>query len=455
MLSEPPAMETTIDREGADRRSAAPAKSAWMLLGLALLAGGLAIYQWLELETALAGGKLACSVSQTIDCAPVWSSSFARRVHSLTGLPVAGLGFVWSVTAAALAGSFAARLARGRAAPLIQRSLLLVALAGVVAVVVFASVSYSLGVLCPTCLGTYLLVLGFAGLSLRLFEGGSLGLWAKAAGLAAGAALLSYGLAFGPAYALDGGQGRLPPKVEVPAATATPSAAPADPVSVLLRGLSGEQRQIFADLLAQTRQAPVLPRGAHPLRFRLGPPAPAVAPVELVEWTDIKCGHCAEFSLTLKEIMARLPKDTLTVEPRQFPLAQECNPAMQRPDPTGASCAGALALICLEGHDQYFEAQTHLFAEQDSLTPERIEEVVAPHLGGMAALKRCMTSPETKAKLADDTSFAIEREIQGTPLVLMNGREVPAFGPFLHVLFLARGDLNHPAFASLPAPRPH
>lgn len=446
-------METTIDREGADRRSAAPAKSAWMLLSLALMAGALAVYQWLELETALAGGKLACSVSQTIDCAPVWSSSFARRVHGLTGLPVAGLGFVWSLTAAGLAGGFASRLARGRAAPLLQRSLLLVGLAGVLSVVVLASVSYSLGVLCPTCLGTYILVVAFAALSLRLFEAGSLMVWSKAAGIAVLAALVSYGLAFGPAMALDGGQGRLPPKVEVPSASAPTSAAPADPVTALIRGLSGEQRQIFADLLAQTRDAPIVPRGAHSLRFRSGPAAPAVAPVEIVEWTDIKCGHCAEFSLTLKEILTRLPKDTLSVEPRQFPLAQECNAAMQRPDPTGASCSAALALICLEGNEQYFETQAHLFAEQDSLTPERIEEVVAPHLGGMAALKRCMGSAETKAKLADDVSFALERSIQGTPLVLMNGREVPAFGPFLHALFLARGDLKHPAFAALPPPR--
>jgi serine/threonine-protein kinase len=40
--------------------------------------------------------------------------------------------------------------------------------------------------------------------------------------------------------------------------------------------------------------------------------------------------------------------------------------------------------------------------------------------------------------------------IKGTPLVLVNGRMVPAFPPFLHAILLAGGDAEHPLFAYLP-----
>jgi serine/threonine-protein kinase len=45
-------------------------------------------------------------------------------------------------------------------------------------------------------------------------------------------------------------------------------------------------------------------------------------------------------------------------------------------------------------------------------------------------------------------------DIQGTPLVLVNGREVQPVPPLLYALVLTGGAWQHPAFAELPPPRP-
>ena len=65
-----------------------------------------------------------------------------------------------------------------------------------------------------------------------------------------------------------------------------------------------------------------------------------------------------------------------------------------------------------------------------------------------------LSSPETRAKLQDDIAWAMQHDIQGTPLVLVNGREVPASVQLLYALILAEADPEHPAFAVLPPPQP-
>jgi serine/threonine-protein kinase len=73
---------------------------------------------------------------------------------------------------------------------------------------------------------------------------------------------------------------------------------------------------------------------------------------------------------------------------------------------------------------------------------------------GRVALAACMASPDTQAKLLADIQWAEEHGIQGTPLVLVNGRQAAAFPAFLYALVLAGGDPGHPAFAALPPPTP-
>jgi serine/threonine-protein kinase len=64
----------------------------------------------------------------------------------------------------------------------------------------------------------------------------------------------------------------------------------------------------------------------------------------------------------------------------------------------------------------------------------------------------CVNSPETARRLADDIAYAKAYGIQGTPLVLVNGREAPPATAFLSLLVWANGDANSPVFDLLPPP---
>jgi serine/threonine-protein kinase len=64
-------------------------------------------------------------------------------------------------------------------------------------------------------------------------------------------------------------------------------------------------------------------------------------------------------------------------------------------------------------------------------------------------------SPATDARLQEDIRLASSYEVEGTPLVLVNGRKGTSFGPFLYAMVLTRGSPDHPSFAALPPPNPN
>ena len=141
-----------------------------------------------------------------------------------------------------------------------------------------------------------------------------------------------------------------------------------------------------------------------------------------------------------------------TLRGRHFPLDGACNTSVQRRSEDGARCIGALAQICLEGDPKQFEASGALFAAR-AQTVDAIYEALKP-FRDPAKLKACVESDDAKKKLQDDITAALQFNIEGTPLVLLNGREVRAFPPLIYALILTGGADRHPAFAGLPAPRP-
>jgi serine/threonine-protein kinase len=212
--------------------------------------------------------------------------------------------------------------------------------------------------------------------------------------------------------------------------------------------LSAGERQTLADSLHLYRQAPGFPLTTP--RSLLGAPA---APVRVTEFTDVLCSHCAELHLTLERLQKMAQPGSFSVEPRQFPLNAECNPLVQRRD-APVRCLAARAQICLEGRPGAFEFAGELFARQKALTPEIVFESAAPHLP-RAELEACLASPETEAKLRSDVETAERHHLDGTPLVLVNGRKGTSFGPFLYAMVLTGGGPDHPAFDALPAPNPN
>lgn len=429
-----------------------------VLLGLAVATLGLSIFQWAELVALRRGVKPTCAINSTLNCETVWNSELATAIHRLIGLPVAGLGVVWSLAALVVTALLFARLRKGQDAetgPWVFAARVL-GLIGIAAIVVFGIESFRTGAVCLTCLGTYALTGTFAivafAVSDRPFKPLPHDLreglkWGALALFGAYTLSLLVGLSF-PTGKLTGAE--LVARAESPEVLAAGTDAEKK-LQAYLAGLPQEQKQALSDLIEQYRQTPV--RGKpRPTRVRYGP---ADAPLKMVEFTDIRCGHCRNLSETLKVLKKVAPPGSLSIEPRYFPLDSACNPKMQGTDGTGVRCVGAKAQICLEQAPDFWELREKLFEQQSSLTtPERVLEIASSGSVSRQQLEACIASPETNAKLQEDIAYGEEQDLHGTPLVLLNGKEGSPIGAFLYAMVLTEGDANSPAFASLPKPRP-
>jgi serine/threonine-protein kinase len=198
---------------------------------------------------------------------------------------------------------------------------------------------------------------------------------------------------------------------------------------------------------AQYLQAPAVDQSKNPPHLVEGNPG---APVKIVEWTDIKCPHCARLLHDLDDI-SHAPGAAYSLEPRYFPLDGECNPGMTQTAGDGVRCLGAKIQICLENSPNFKQAQLNLFDNQASLTPALMMQI-AERAMPQAELEQCIASPATTQRLQEDILYAMATRPEGTPIVLLNGKPALAVRSFIYGMVMSKGDPNAKLFASLPPP---
>ncbi len=427
-----------------------PPMSAVLLLVISAAAALLSLFQWMELMLVRSGGQPVCSINATVNCETVWNSAFASRIHHYLGVPVAGMGLVWALTAFGLSVLLVYRIAANADPTAAIAALRLTAGVGILASITFAAASARTGAVCLTCFATYAIVAAFALVVARLLPGPlqSARKQFKAALLwSLGLALISYLLLLGP--------GLKTPEPALAAASipkiSDARAVEADDVeaalSRYLQGLPAAEQQAVSDSIAIYRRSPVPPLRQFAVRNLQGP---SDAPVKFVEFTDIGCTHCAHLIEVMKQLERVVPAGKFSVEARNFPLDGECNPAIAVSRPDSLSCVGAKVQICLEGAPDFWQLREKLFIEQSSLTKERILEIASQGVTTRAALDKCLASPETDAKLKDDIAYAMKFSPRGTPIVLINGREGTAVPSFLFAMAMSNANPNSPAFSRLP-----
>jgi serine/threonine-protein kinase len=475
------------------------------------------LFQWEQLVLARRGGDFFCGLGEAEGCATVWDLPIATAIQSGTGLPVAGWGLVWSSGAFAIPLWTLVRQARGHPLEPVWSAALLTVLAGVASVVVLGGASFASRQFCDTCVITYALVLAYAAVCLRAAERlrpahvqrGAL--LALSVTLVAFLALLYPGLrtprsaAEERAAFLEAAKRSIEVEEESAEAAKTPvdveeesaevhkkpteleekpvevdekpTEAEERPIEVakrtieseepigvakppvegeprpdaagldeLISRLSPELRQGLSDALAAYARSDRVP--LRPGHLIIGP---STAPVRITAFTDILCSHCAQLHETIGILQEMLPSGSFALEPRQFPLDSECNPAVQMSSGDGVRCLAARAMICVE--KDWMSFADALFENQRWLTTESIYNLAAP-FSSRQRLEACVASAETEAKLRDDIAWALQHEILGTPLLLVNGREAPASLQFLYAMVLAEANPEHPAFAVLPPPQP-
>ena len=426
------------------RSALAPRTGVLAAAALLALAGlGWSAFLWLKLADAQAGLPVNCALVSSGSCAELWDSAFARGVHLRSRLPVAGWGVLWCGVALLLPiGSGA--LGDPRARTLAWSATLCTALVGLASVIGLLAVSASLRALCVDCALIYAIVGAYGVLIAR--EALRLG----PQRLARGALVAGVGAALGYlALLYPAARTPLVEPARLGVVAAAGAKAPEDALGELLSALGAGGRQQLANALAIHRTSEA--RALRPPRGLIGSEQ---APVRLTEFADLLCSHCADLNGALAELRASVPPGSFSFEPRYFPLDGRCNRLLDPAPGPPTRCVAAKVMICVAGRPEAPLLADQLYAEQRTLTPERVYELAAAALPGVD-LQSCVAAPKTSEQLRDDVSWAEEHKIEGTPMVLLNGKPVPALPPVLYALILAGGNPEHRLFLErLPPAQP-
>jgi protein-disulfide isomerase len=428
-----------------------------------------ALFQWNQLVAARTGGSAFCGISESASCTQIWDSAFASAIQNWTGVPVAGWGLIWSLAAFALPlWALVQRAADSdpseptAIAPAWAATVWL-AIGGLVAIAGLFTVSLLEGLLCTTCVLTYTLVAIYAAGCFVQTPSRTVPL-ARGASLASGALALAFVLLFIPGLktplskSAAGRQvlDRLAQAPTAPGESGEPRPEAAAPetrreaalagVRELLENLPPPLAQTVSNELQRYANAPHVTM--RPARALIGD---ANAPVRLTQFTDVLCSHCADLHDSLEQLAQTLPAGTFAVEARHFPLDSACNPALRGESKTPVRCLAARSAICLEGRAEAFAYAGSIYHHQGSLDEEKVVQLAEPILT-KNELVSCVNDPATNAKLQEDIAWAMEHDLHGTPLVLLNGKKASSFVPLLYALILMQGDAEHEVFSELPEP---
>jgi serine/threonine-protein kinase len=425
---------------------ARPSTAALGVLGASGLAtAGLAVYQWLELLVVRNGGKVACAINETVNCAAVWNSKFASFVHDWLGMPVAALGVVWGVAAVALTVLLWKKLSTDEW-PLFAASVKFWAVAGLLSIVAFGGASIEARAVCLTCLGTYGLVVVFAFAAFMLLPGPR---WPQSQYLVGGMAWVF--VVFAPTFLVT-----LIPAGNTPKAGAVTRFDGTTEDQLIQSLLNLPKREAMVTAAARQKFLASPDKDVSDLKVRVRAGAEA-APIKVVEFSDVLCPHCAVFEESLEELRGAAPEGSLSIEPRLFPLVDDgCVMPGEKDSPKDVRCTGAKAQICSEDHPLYWDVRKALFANQQSLrSADKVLEIVAKVTSrSKDSLLACINSMDTQARLASDVTYAKRYDIEGTPLVLLNGRATLPSAGFILGMAVSRGDVNAEWFKRLPEPPP-
>lgn len=146
------------------------------------------------------------------------------------------------------------------------------------------------------------------------------------------------------------------------------------------------------------------------------------AKVVIVEFADFECPACKNAALTLKQLKEQ-HADKIQVVFKNYPLDQNCNPAMQRPLHDFACDAARLAR-CAGRIGKFWEMHDKIYENQAKLSRQNLT-TWAKELGlSDADIQSCRDSKDILAKIQDDISLGSKLGVDSTPTVFVNGRKV-------------------------------
>jgi len=138
----------------------------------------------------------------------------------------------------------------------------------------------------------------------------------------------------------------------------------------------------------------------------------ATAKVHIVEFADYQCPHCKHLVEPMKKVLAKY-KDKIRLTFMDYPI-----------NPSGISTVVAHGAVCADQQKKFWEYHYLAYDKQSSLTKESPAQMAKELKLDEAQFSKCLTAPETIAKVAGSKAEGEKLGITGTPSVFINGRRV-------------------------------
>jgi len=179
----------------------------------------------------------------------------------------------------------------------------------------------------------------------------------------------------------------------------------------------------------------VIPFGANPyadyrteLEQRADGPyrGTAAKDLEIVEFADFQCPHCKEAQANMDKLAADYPKARIVFQ--NYPLARI------HPEAVTAAAYG----VCVAkqgGSSAFFNYASAVFDGQEGLsTPDGTTLTLnsAVTKAGLDPVKiaACAKEPDTDASVEASVKLAQDMNVNQTPTLMVNGRQIPANAPY-------------------------
>jgi uncharacterized membrane protein/protein-disulfide isomerase len=166
------------------------------------------------------------------------------------------------------------------------------------------------------------------------------------------------------------------------------------------------------------------------------------APVVIVKFNDYQCPPCGVTYRDYKPVLARLQQEhpgKIAFVSKDFPLEQECNslPGVGTLHPSACEAAAAVRMAREKGRADAMEEW--LFANQPTLTPDRVKQAVST-VAGVTDFDARYT--KTLEAVRAEIAQGVQVGVRGTPTFFLNGIRLPIWSA--HVFQAAvEAELRH------------
>jgi protein-disulfide isomerase/uncharacterized membrane protein len=167
---------------------------------------------------------------------------------------------------------------------------------------------------------------------------------------------------------------------------------------------------------------------------------PENAPIQLVEFSDFECPHCAQAYITLKDLLPRY-QNQIRFTYHHFPLSNDCNSAISQKGHEHA-CRAAVAGDCAAQQGHFQPYANLLFANQGNLDDKSLASYAKQAGLDVDAFEKCLSSAAAAERVADDIKEGQKAGVRSTPTFFINNRRVEGNMTFENWLFAFAVELD-------------